>query len=503
MKYKFLLVIFLFSFSNSFSQVKRAEDLIKKGNYVDALPTLLNIYKRSPDDVEVGLMIASCYLNTNVDRKAALQYIEKAYELGRDLDEDVLFDYATSLTYHLRYREAKAFFKKYKTIGKGSHMREVDISLQNCDAAMKLLKKPLNVTFTNLGKNVNSKYPDYYPFVSRNDSVLYFTSRRTGNLGGSKEFDGYYPADIYHFRMNYNLGKAKNAGRALNSPGDDQVVGVSNSGHSLFVYFDNVEFFGDIYMAHNKAGKFTRNFRLGDAINSPSLETSASMSADGRTLLFSSDRPGGEGRQDLYISRRLPDESWGRAQNLGDVINTAENEDFPQLSEDGRTLFFSSKGHPGMGGSDIFKSEWNKENNTWSKPVNIGYPVNTPEDNMTISFSNNEQYAYVSAHREDSYGYQDIYKVEFHNNTNNKTVFIFTSSTGVFDDSMEMVITDEKDAVIGLYHPSASGKFIVVLEKGKFNIAIENEGRMIYRDFLIVSDYHLKQSTVNKSISTY
>jgi len=372
---KFLVILFLFSAFTSYGQVKRAKELISDKNYVDALPILLNAYKRTPDDSEVALMITDCYLNTNVNKKEALQYIEKIY-IGNDFsDPDVIYNYALALTYHLRYKEAKSYFLKYETRGKGSMIHKVDLAVRNCDAAMELIKKPLNISFTNLGKKVNSKYPDYYPFVSKNDSVLYFTSRRTGNLGGSKEFDGYYPSDIFHIQLNNNIAKAKNIGKMLNTTGDDQVVGLANNGRTLFIYYDLVDYYGDIYMAHNNKGKFTRNFKIGDAINSPSLETSASMSADGNTLLFSSDRDGGKGGLDLYISRKLPDDTWGRAQNLGDVINTPEDEDFPQLSEDGLTLYFASKGHPGMGGADIFMSNWNSELNVYSAPVNIGYPL--------------------------------------------------------------------------------------------------------------------------------
>lgn len=500
---KFLVILFLFSSFTTFSQVKRAKELISKKNYIDALPILLNSYKRTPDDPEVAILITDCYLNTSIDKKQALQYIEKVY-IGNDYsDEDVVFKYALALTYHLRYKEAKVYFKQYKSKGKGSNMQLVDQALINCDAAMELMKKPLNISFTNLGKKVNTKYPDYYPFVSKNDSVLYFTSRRTGNLGGSKEFDGYYPSDIFHYQLHNPVAKAKNIGKILNTTGDDQVVGLTNDGQTMFIYFDIIDYYGDIYMAHNNNGKFTRNFKLAEAINSPSQENAASMSSDGKSLLFSSNRPGGKGGFDLYISRKLPDDTWGLAQNLGDVVNTTEDEDFPQLSEDGQTLYFCSKGHAGMGGFDIFMSNWNEELNVWSAPVNIGYPLNTPDDNMTISFSNNEEYAYISTHREDSYGFQDIYKVEFHNNTNNKAVFVFSSNSGVFDDTIEMVITDDNDKIIGIYHPNNKGKLIIILEEGKYNVTIDNDERMIYKDFLIVSKYHLKQGTVFKSISTY
>lgn len=498
----FLTYLFLFVLVATYGQAKQAKEYLSKNNYVEALPILLKENKRSPENDEVAFLITECYLNTNIDKKLALQYIEKVYQTDDYSNPDVLYNYALALTYHLRYEEAKEYFVRYKNKGRGSKTINLEMAIKNCDEALKLIEDPLNVSFHNVGSKVNSQYPDYYPFVSKNDSVLYFTSRRTGNLGGSKEFDGYYPSDIFYYQLHNTINaKSKNIGKVLNTAGDDQVVGLSNDGGTLFVYFDVIDYYGDIYMAHNRAGKFTRNFKLGDAINSSSLETSASMSSDGNTLLFSSNRPGGKGKLDLYISRKLPDGNWGVAQNLGNIINTPENEDFPQLSEDGETLYFSSTGHPGMGGADIFISNWNADVNFWSNPVNIGYPLNTPEDNMTISFSNNEQYAYISAHREDSYGFQDIYQVEFHNNVNTRSVFIFANQEDTFDNSLEMIVSDESNNIIGIYHPTQKGSFIVILEVGRYKIIVENADEIVYDDHLNVSSYHLKQGTIHKTIS--
>ena len=495
----FLLVL-LFS-PGLFGQVKDAKGLISKGNYIDALPILLGEYKREPENTQIALLITDCYLNSYVNKKEALKYIEKVYYSKNYSSPDVVYKYALALTYHLKYEDAKSLFIQYKKIGKGNYQDKVEMAIRNCDKALELMEIPLNISFRNLGEKVNTPYPDYYPFVSKNDSVLYFTSRRPGNIGGSREFDGYYPSDIFYYRLHDPNARAKNVGKMLNTTGDDQVVGLSNDGRVLFIYFDIIDYFGDIYMARNNAGKFTRNFKLTETVNSEALETSASMSSDGQVLFFSSSRPGGEGKLDIYSSRKLPDGSWGLPQNLGNVINTPGNEDFPQLSADGKTLYFSSTGHPGMGGADIFMSNWNEELNIWSEPVNIGYPLNTPDDDMTISFSNNEEYAYISAHRDDSYGFQDIYKVTFHNNTNNKVVMVFERGNGVFDDSMEMILYDQKNEIIGIYHPDKKGKFITILRKGKYKVVIEDELGVIYEDQLIVSGYHINKGTVTKTIN--
>lgn len=497
-----LMVIFLFAATqHTYTQSKHAEDYLKEGNYLDALTLFLKSYKSHPEDVDMAHDIAICYLNSNIDKKAALLYIEKVYELGgENVDADVIYEYAIALTYHLKFEEAKKVFQKYKAnSSKGKYLEEVDRNIINCDAATALIKNPLNISFKNLGSKVNTKYPDYYPFVSKNDSILYFTSRRKGNLGGSKEFDGYYPSDIYYYLLNKEISRAKNVGKMLNSIGDDQVVGLSNDGKNLFVYFDIIDHYGDIYIAENRKGNFSRNFKLDNTINSKDLETSASISADGNTLFFTSDRSGGIGGLDLYMSRKLPDGNWGIPQNLGSDINTKYDEDFPQLSNDGNTLYFSSTGRPGMGGADIYHSEWSPELNEWSPPVNIGYPINTPLDNMTISFSVNETFAYVSDVREDSYGDLDLYKIEFHDKKASKAVFIYTSLIALNDNTAELIVSTSNNEIIGIYRPNAKGKFIVILDSGNYIIEIENEEKTLFSENLRVTSEHILKVSNNRT----
>jgi hypothetical protein len=502
-RYFLILLVALFSFfSESQGQSKQAKEYLKAGNYTDALPLLLNAYRSNPDQLDIAHEIALCYLNTNIDKKAALSYIEKVYEMGEGKsNKDIIYEYGLALTYHLKFDEAKTVFQLYvQEESNGKYSNEVQRSIINCDEAVKLIANPLNVSFTNLGDKINSPFPDYYPFVSKNDSILYFTSRRRGNLGGSKEFDGYYPSDIYYAILNTSYSKAKNVGKMLNSIGDDQVVGLSNDGHNVFVYFDMIDHFGDIYIAENRSGNFSRNFKLDNTVNSKDLETSASISADGNTLFFTSNRPGGMGGLDLYMSRKLPDGNWGTPQNLR-LINTPFDEDFPQLSNDGNTLYFSSNGLPGMGGNDIYHSIWNPETNEWSKPENMGYPINTPGDNMTISFSINETFAYVSDLREDSYGDFDIYKVEFHNRKASKAVFIYSSKETNNDRTLELVVYDDNNEIIGIYQPDSKGRYIVILESGDYLIQLENESATLYSENLNVSGVNILNVTNNKTFT--
>ena len=167
-----------------------------------------------------------------------------------------------------------------------------------------------------------------------------------------------------------------------------------------------------LFRSKNKV--FDTPFSLSGLVNTDDEESSASVTSDGEALYFSSDREGGAGRRDLYVAKKLPDESWGEPKRLKNNINTELNEDFPLLVNKDRTLYFCSEGHNSMGGYDIFRSDWSDSLNNWGNPVNIGYPVNTPEDNYSISFTLRCDEGYMAAIRPEGLGDYDIYRIIFH-----------------------------------------------------------------------------------------
>ena len=235
--------------------------------------------------------------------------------------------------------------------------------------------------------------------------------------------DGYNTSDVYMSMVKKGkFAKAKNVSM-INTESDEEVAGISPDGSTLLVFVDDLYTYGNIYLSSKKGKAFQKLTSVGENINlGSSMETAASLSPDGDLLYFASDRKGGFGGTDLYISKILPDGDWGIPVNLGASVNTKYNEDFPNISADGKTLYFSSEGHTGIGGFDVFISDWNTDSNAWQSPVNIGYPVNTTEDNMNISLSATwdpetesmrNRYAYISAYRKEGFGDLDIYRVTF------------------------------------------------------------------------------------------
>jgi hypothetical protein len=461
--------------------LKLANTHMEKGNFMAAL----NIFQRVADkdtlNAEANYGAGICILNIAMNKKASVKYLERAVKAGIK-DEDALFFLGLAYHHNLMYEMADAAFREYQYAAKGSLLSETGKYIQYVDNARKICQAPISVEYKNLGPNINSEYPDYYPMVTPDESFMAFTTRRKSNVSARLEFDGFYPSDIWMSKVvDGEFGPVENIGRTVNTAYDEQLVGLSVKADQLFVYSDNIKEYGDIYYSNYSDGKFGPKIKFDDVINSEDFESSATISSDLNTLFFASDRGEGYGGKDLYMTRKLPTGAWAQPQNLGPKINTEYNEDFPYLFFDGQTLYFASEGHNSIGGYDIFKSTWNAEFNTWTKPVNIGYPVNTTEDNMTISFTEDQRHAYISCFRNDSYGNLDIYLVTFLDKDPRRTIFkskvVKKDSEQILKNASVMVYDNMTNEEVGNYYPDPStGSLIMALQPGSYHVVIEADG---------------------------
>lgn len=386
-----------------------------EGRYIDALEYYIKANNFNPNNAQLNYKIGICYLKTPEQEKS-IEHFEKAYKLNPRISQDIL--YMIAQAYHQlhefdiaiqKYREYKNSLtpKILAEIGK-----ELDRKIKECEIGKQLKTQPARVFIDNLGSTINTEYPEYSPIINADESVIIFTSRRNTTTGGSRDVrDGKFYEDIY---IAYRTGKKEwglplNPGKPLNSVQHDATVGLSPDGQTLLVYRgDNG---GDIFVSQLKGNQWTKPERLNKNINTKYHESSASLSPDGRKLYFISDRPGGFGGRDIYVSELDAKGDWGPARNLGPVINSHNDEEGIFTHPDGRTIYFSSKGHNTMGGYDIFFSVF--ENNKWSTPTNIGYPINTAGDDVFFSISASGRHGYYSSSRMGGYGEQDIYVITF------------------------------------------------------------------------------------------
>jgi len=419
----FILPSFLFSvsYAQQPSVFNADPDVAKKffdnRNYPSAIKVYMLLLKKDPKNVEYNHKIAQSYLLSNSIKAKAIPHLELIIKQEKYPDA-VLLDLGKAYQYANRFDDAIRTYNKYKTkIKDKKEIEMVEHLTEQCHNGAELVKHALNVKFENLGKNVNSEFPDYCPFVSADETNLLFTSRRKSPTALQPEFDGFYSSDIFVLSGNGKDGKwnkAQSIGNLVNTNLDEEAVDISDDGTTLLFYIDhnvgNNEEWGDIWIARrlNNKAQWLKPERLTEAINS-GFETSGSYFKDPATenesIYFSSSRGSTSaspnyGETDIYVTRKLPTGLWSEPQNLGTNINTKQKEEFPRLSEDGKILYFASQGHSSMGGFDIFKSLWDDVAQSWSPPKNLGYPINTTDDNYNISFTSGGRIAYLSAMRE-------------------------------------------------------------------------------------------------------
>lgn len=470
--------------------------------YSTALPLYLKIDSLLKNHNNVHYKIGLCYLNAPIDKTQAIPYLEKAVKnTAASANEDV-FDtksapvdayYYLGHAYHLNYQlnNALNMFQKFKTFlnptidAKG--IEETDYQMQLVENAKELVSSPVSIKVENLGPNINSPYADYSPVVTADESTIFYTSRRPGTTGGGMdEEDGKYFEDIYYSNKkdsaNWNI--AANIGPPLNTNANDATIGVSVDGQRLLLYRDD-NGDGNIYSSILRGGSWSTPEKLSENINSQLWEPSASISADGTRLYFASNRDGGFGGRDIYMSKMLPNGNWSKAVNLGPNINTKYDDDAPYIHPDGVTLFFSSMGHRSMGGFDIFFSVMDPKQETFAPPVNIGYPVNSTDDDIFYAPSADNKRAYYSSFKAGGFGEKDIYMITFPEQRETPlTVYKGTikSADGKPATNVEITVIDnETGLLVGTYYPnSKTGNYLFILPPGgNYNISYQADGYLL------------------------
>jgi Anaphase-promoting complex, cyclosome, subunit 3/WD40-like Beta Propeller Repeat len=350
----------------------------------------------------------------------ALEYLDKAVAIRPNESAETQFFYGQ--TYHRtgRLDEAIVCFQKFTAYQKkGSYEYELAMQyIEECTYAKAMMARPAPVTVTNMGDVVNSRFDDYTPSISSDNRRLLFTSRR--NTGGNRideKGDYKYFEDIFisdFDPLTNTWSKARPVEGALNTDTYDAILSVAPDGSSMYVYKNNTGNAGDIYYSqiNKETGEWAAAEKVERPINSSYFESSVSITADGQTLFFVSERPEGLGQGDLYMSVKK-NGHWTNPKNLGETINTDSDEKFVFIHPNGKTLYFASNGHRTLGSYDIFKSEL--VNGEWSLPVNLGYPINTVNEESTFSLSADNSVMYLSAELGDSYGERDIYKLDVSN----------------------------------------------------------------------------------------
>ncbi len=493
-----------------------------KGGYATALPLLLKLHGVDPDNSNLSFKIGVCYLSSRKQRTQAIPYFNKAIvNISKDYNGSSYKEKNAPLiaykflgdAYHLNYQfdnalEAYGKFTFVMDENNSSDKKlrdEVTQKIGMCKTGKSLVAAPVKSKIQNLGNTVNSSYADYSLVLSADQNTLFFTSRRPQSTGGQKDDEGNYMEDIYvSNKTKTGWSEATNIGAPINTDWHEATVGVSPDGQNILIYKDD-KGDGNIYSTSLDGDVWSTPIKLNENINSKYWEPSAFISADGSTIYFTSDRPGGFGGRDLYVSKKTKDDEWGSAVNMGPNINSPYDEDGPCIHADGVTLTYSSNGHNTMGGFDIFTS-LRSEDGTWSEPMNVGYPINTPDDDIFYVVSPDGLKAYFSSFREGGVGEKDNYVVTFLDKKERPLTLmkgVVNDETGKPAKKVIITVTDnETGEVVGVYHPnSKTGQFLFVLIPGKnYNITYQSKDHLFYSENMEIpkkSSYY----EINRSVS--
>ncbi len=396
---------------------------LQYGAYAQALKYFEEIEERGEMNANVNFNVGLCYLNLLGDKSRAIPYLEKAitnisnkYKEGsyRELQAppEALFYLAKAYRINMQLNKAIETYKEYKKQlddGDVYYHEFVDLQIQTCKNAKELISKPIPVEKTNLGHVINDSDDNFNPVITPDGQTLIYTTLQ-------RIYDREQNQETFYEIINYTTKKEngewaepEDITSKINSDGYLATVGISADGTQMYFFRDDYGD-GNLYKAEKKGYRFTEVEELDRDINSRDWESHICPAPDGKTFYFTSTMKGGKGGRDIYVIEKDSKGEWKDPVNLGRAINTPYDEDCPVISEDGKTLYFCSEAHNSMGGYDIFYSKKNAVGE-WTTPLNIGYPINTTDDDIFFMPYKNGKYA-LFAHRDpdDTFGRKDIYR---------------------------------------------------------------------------------------------
>lgn len=488
--------------------------------YLEALKYFMFAYKYDSTTANINYKIGQCYLQHPTSKHLAEKYLEKAIQdvSKKYIDDEpkekrasIMAYFFLGQSYHLdgRLDEALKMYDTYESyLDPKKKLDKEDLDLvehykKQVKNARQMMAAPINVKITNLGDSINSEWPEYSPVITADEQVLYYTTRRPTTTGGEKsEADGMYFEDIV---VSYKdekgtWSKPVSISPFINTFSNEATINLTPDGQTLIIYRGDVGN-GDLYYSSFDGKDWAIPQKFGSNINTEFWETHASMSRDGNTLYFVSDRPGGLGGRDIYKSVKLPNGQWSLCQNVGAPINTPYDEDAPFLGADGITFYFASTGDQSMGGFDIMFS-YLDENAKFSDPVNMSYPINTTDDDVFyVATPDNKRFYLSSGHEEISnsgvhekgFGEKDIYMGKVDLVKENPLAlfrgkFLPGPCDSLPDDITILVTSVSSGELIGTYRPNRkTGTFSVIIPPGsKYLFTYQQGGADLYSDEVFV-----------------
>lgn len=466
-------------------QFRQAQQLASIGQFDRAIKNLENVLRSEERFIDARIELGNVY--NQMERFAEA---ERNYELAVQLDSL----YEPSVWYSLalvemdqeKFGEAVTHFEVFLQLAPHDSQRRprAERYLESARFAAHALANPVPFEPKNLGPAINTAEDEYLPSLTADGSQLIYTAVRNGQ-------EDFYLST--RSDTGWTVGKPITA---VNSPYNEGAQSIRADGRYLvFTICNRPGGLGscDLYYSEFKNGSWTPVRNIGAPVNTRGYESLPSISADGQTLYFTSDRPGGYGGLDIWVSTRQPDGRWSKPVNAGPVINTPENEQAPFIHPDNQTLYFMSKGHPGLGKYDLFYAR-KKPDGSWSKPINLGYPINSRDNEGAFTVSLDGKEAYFASDMAGGYGKTDIYTFELYPEARPQPVTYVKAIVrdGVTKDPqpVKVEIFDlENGSAFANFYTDVDGTFLSTLPAGKnYALHVSKEGYLFYSEHFALRD---------------
>jgi outer membrane protein OmpA-like peptidoglycan-associated protein len=485
----FILFYSLLSFGQS-KEEKEGDKAIEMQDFVKARNWYLQVFKNEKDNYRINEKLAICFVEMNQGNNA-LKHINLFFEKEKAPKNEHY--YLKAKAFHLSHEldSARIYYRKSDPLN--ANKKEISKKIQECESGIQLMKTPVEYRIRNINQ-VNSKAHDIAPKITADFEKMYFTTQRAG---------GEYPEDIYQSDLNGGAWTPPvRVKEPINSEINDACVGLSQDGQTMYLYKGING--GDIYVSELKG----KNWSVPKSMpfNTTHRETSLSVSYDGKTLFFVrqllTEKGEKQGSSDLFYCKKTASGEWSKSIKLN--ISTEYDEESPYIHPDGKTLFFSSKGHNSMGGYDIFSCEWN--GNSCTLPINLGYPLNTAADERNFVLAANGDYAVYAAEKENGgFGGLDIYFITMPVAAKKPSLTLLSGkitdeSTGLPLEAKIIITDNDKNEVVAELNSNAeNGEYLVSLPAGvNYGIRLEKELHVFYSE-----NIYLKPNegftTVNKN----
>ena len=466
----------------------------EESNDIEAMDNINKALAKDSNFIEAHLLLAQLYESQKEVNKAISEY-EKALRINPTFDKKAYYLLANLEYEKGMYENAKKDYESYlKFPNVNPNFADMArYNLNNCIFSINAIKNPVPFEPKNLGAAINSPFDEYFPAITADEKTfLYTRNNRTQTIPMQEDF-------LLSHKVDGNWQKADLITGNINTSGNEGAPSLSADGQILFYvacaeidvsYGAGRKGYGscDIFYTQKNGNKWGPTFNLERPINTPYYETQPSYSADGKTLYFVSRRPGGVGSTDIYVSALSDENYWSEPKNLGPKINTPGKEESVFIHPDGKTLYFASDGHPGLGGLDLFVSQLD-ENGKWGEPVNLGYPINTYGDENSLIVGAGGSIAYFASSRKGGYGGLDLYQFELHESVRPTSVTyvngkVYDAKTKVpVGARFELIDLETAKQVVVSSANSGNGEFLVTLPVDKnYALNVSQPGYLFYSE---------------------